>query len=341
MSLEPKLPGSRTVLQWVRSYQAAGYSALSLIPATHLSGNRTRRWCPEAEALMNQVIEIYADTQRPTKVQSIQETRALFADENARRTSAGATLLTIPSASSVNRRLDLADPFYVCAKRYGASAAARKFAMSSNGPDVVRPMERVEMDENKLDVMSLLTLTGIWEHLPPDRQKKFETGRRWMYLAIDCATKCVVSMRLADNPNSDDAIRALRQIFEDKTPLAQAAECESTWHHHGGIGTLVTNMGPTFVSDAFQATVASLGVTSDLSPDSPPAIRRVRGLMFGATRRALPVPSAPRTPPAGYSRCQNGGGDDCSRAARARSRAGPLRATRTASRSGVRLAVAR
>ena len=249
-----KLPGSRTVLQWVRSYQAAGYSALSLIPATHLSGNRSRRWCPKAEALMNHVIEIYADTQQPTKVQSIQETRALFAEENARRASAGATPLTIPSASSVKRRLDSADPFYVCAKRFGVSAAARKFAMSSNGPDVVRPMERVEMDENKLDVMSLLTLTGIWEHLPPDRQKKFETGRRWMYLAIDCATKCVVSMRLADNPNSDDAIRALRQIFEDKTPLAQAAECESTWHHHGGIGTLVTDMGPAFVSDAFQAT---------------------------------------------------------------------------------------
>ncbi|MDK3017040.1 helix-turn-helix domain-containing protein [Pseudodonghicola flavimaris] len=38
-----KLPGSRTVFQWVRSYQAADYSALSLIPATHLSGNRTRR----------------------------------------------------------------------------------------------------------------------------------------------------------------------------------------------------------------------------------------------------------------------------------------------------------
>lgn len=170
---------------------------------------------------MNQVIEIYADTQQPTKVQSIQETRALFAEENARRASAGATPLAIPSASSVKRRLDSADPFYACTKRFGASAAARKFAMSSNGPDVVRPMERVEMDENKLDVMSLLTLTGIWEHLPPDRQKKFETGRRWLYIAIDCATKCVVSMRLADNPSSDDAIRALRQIFEDKTPLAK------------------------------------------------------------------------------------------------------------------------
>ncbi|PTW47818.1 Mu transposase C-terminal domain-containing protein [Rhodovulum kholense] len=268
-----KLPGSRTVLHWVRSYQAAGYSALSLIPATHLSGNRTRRWCPKAEALMNQVIEIYADTQRPSKVQSIQETRALFAEENARRTSTGATLLMVPSASSVKRRLDSADPFYVYAKRHGTSAAARKFAMSSNGPDVVRPMERVEMDENKLDVMSLLTLTGIWEHLPPDRQKKFEAGRRWLYIAIDCATKCVVSMRLADNPNSDDAIRALRLVFEDKTPLAQAAECESSWHHHGGIGTLVTDMGPAFVSDAFQTTVASLGITSHLPPAGIPWMR--------------------------------------------------------------------
>ncbi|RVV97177.1 hypothetical protein EKE94_14210 [Mesobaculum littorinae] len=267
------LPGSRTAFQWVRAYQSASCSPLALIPETYRSGNRTRIWCPRSVVLMNQVIEIYADTQRPTKVQAIKQTQALFDEENRKRADAGVPLMVVPSAASIRRRLGMADPFYLYAKRNGAAAAARHFAMSSNGPDVLRPMERVEMDENKLDVMSLLTLTGIWEHLPPDRQKKFEAGRRWLYIAIDCATKCVVSMRLAETPNSDDAIRALRLIFEDKTPLAQAAECESTWHHHGGIGTLVTDMGPAFVSDAFQATVVSLGVTSHLPPAGIPWMR--------------------------------------------------------------------
>ena len=31
----------------------------------------------------------------------------------------------------------------------------------------------------------------------------------------------------------------------------------------------------------------------DLRPDSPPAVRRIRGLIFGATRRAFPAPSLP------------------------------------------------
>lgn len=268
-----QLPGSRALFQWVRKYEKAGFSALALTPATHRSGNKAPRWCPRAEALMNQVIETYADTQRPTKTQAVKENMALFEVENQRRVEAGADPLAIPSAASIRRRLNMADPFYVYAKRHGAAAAASRFTLFGSGPDVQYPLERVEMDENRLDVISLLTLSGIWDHLPRERQERFESGRRWLYIAIDCATKCVVSMRPAETPNSDDAIHALRDIFEDKTPIAKAAGCESSWHHHGGIGTLVTDMGSAFVSDDFQGTVASLGVTAHLPPAGLPWLR--------------------------------------------------------------------
>lgn len=268
-----KPPGSTSALKWLRAYKRSGYLILALLPKTSRSGNRDRRWCPRAEGLMNQVIEIYADTQRPTKVQAIKATQALFEEENRRRDEHERPPLAIPSASSIKRRLDMADPFYVRAKRYGIAAAASHFTLFSNGPDVQRPMERVEMDENRLDVISLLTLSGIWDHLPQDRQERFETGRRWLYIAIDCATKCVVSMRLAETPNADDAIRALRDIFEDKTRIAEAAGCESSWHHHGGIGTLVTDMGSAFASEEFQGTASSLAITAALPPAGIPWLR--------------------------------------------------------------------
>lgn len=267
------LPGSRRAFAWMRAYEKAGYSALALIPKTHRSGNRKPRWCPRSEVLMNQVIEIYANTQRPTKVQAVANTRALFESENQRREKAGLEPLVIPSAVTIRRRLNLADPYYVHAKRFGTAAANKHFTLFQNGPDVVMPLERVEMDENKLDVITLLTLAGIWDHLPSERQEKLESGRRWIYIAIDCATKCVLSLRLAENPNSDDAIRALRDIFRDKTPIAKAADCESTWHHHGGVQTLVTDMGSAFVSDDFQGTVSSLGVTAHLPPAGTPWLR--------------------------------------------------------------------
>ncbi|WP_282093565.1 hypothetical protein [Epibacterium ulvae] len=268
-----KLPGSRRALEWLRAYENAGYSPLALIPKTYRSGNRQPRWCPKAEALMNQVIDIYANTQRPTKVQAVADTKALFASENQRREKAGLTPLMIPSAATIRRRLNLADPYYVYAKRHGTAAANKKFTLFENGSDVVMPLERVEMDENKLDAITLLTLAGIWDHLPPERRKKLESGRRWIYIAIDCATKCVLSLRLAKNPNSDDAIRALRDIFRDKTPIAKAVDCESTWHHHGSVQTLVTDMGSAFVSDDFQGTVSSLGITAHLPPAGTPWLR--------------------------------------------------------------------
>lgn len=268
-----KLPGSRTALEWVRNYEKAGYSALALVPETHRSGNRKPRWCHLAEALMNRVIDFYADTQRPTKTQAVAATVALFVAENRRRTEAHCPELVIPSNESILRRLALGDPYYIHAKRYGTAAANAKFTLHENGPEAKLPLERVEMDENRLDVMSLLTLTGIWDHLPAERQANFESGRRWLYVAIDCATRCILSIRLAATPNADDAVRALRDIFVDKTPIARAAGCESTWHHHGGIGTIVTDQGPAFISDDFQSTVSSLGVTSHLPPAGLPWLR--------------------------------------------------------------------
>ena len=268
-----RLPGYRTGFNWLRRYEKGGFSTVALIPETHRCGNRKMRWCHRSEALMTRVIELYASTQRPSKTQVIADTLRLFELENERRVDAGQPPLALPSAASIGRRLKMADPYYVHAKRYGTAAANNKFTLFETGPDVERPLERVEMDENQLDVISLLTLSGIWDHLPPERQAQFEKGRRWLYIAVDCATKCILTMHLAETPNSADAIRALRDIFIDKTPIARAAGCESRWNHHGGIGTLVTDMGSAFVSDDFQGTVSSLAITAHLPPAGIPWLR--------------------------------------------------------------------
>lgn len=64
------------------------------------------------------------------------ETKALFESVNRRRGDAGLAPLVIPSAVKIRRRLDLADPYYVYAKRHGTAAANARFTLFENGPDV-------------------------------------------------------------------------------------------------------------------------------------------------------------------------------------------------------------
>ncbi|PRY74511.1 putative transposase [Yoonia maritima] len=268
-----KFPCSKSVFNWVRTYQDSGYDPLSLIPKRHRSGNHGLRWCHETEAWISRVIETYADTQRPTKIAAIDATIAAIKKENERRRKTDEHPLHVPSVRAVRARLAQADPYYIHAKRYGIAAANKKFTLFETGVDVIAPMERVEMDECKLDIKSLLAATGILEHLAPERRVALEQGRRWICVAIDCATKSILALRISENPSADEAIRTLRDVYTDKTAIAQACDCESTWHQSGQIGLLAVDQGSAFASEAFQTAAKSLGIVLQFPPGGLPWLR--------------------------------------------------------------------
>ena len=272
LTVSRKFPCAKSVLSWVRAYENHGHDPLALVPQTHRSGNRSARWCYRTEAMISDVIEIYATTQRPTKKQAISEAIRRIKAENLRRSSAGEDVLVVPAARSLLRRLKCADPYYLYAKRFGVEAANRKFNLYETGVDVVAPLERVEMDEHRFDAITLLAPTGILDHLT---QKQIDglKGRRWLYIAKDCATKCILAVRLAETPNAQDAIRTLRDVFHDRTPYSKAAGCECPWDQFGGVGTLVTDQGSAFISEEFRAAALSLGITMHFPPAGLPQMR--------------------------------------------------------------------
>lgn len=267
-----KMPCAKTILRWLRLFEEGGHHPLALLPRTHRCGNHGLRWCHRTEAMVSEVIEVYACTQRPTKRQAVAGVQTRIKAENARRKSEGQDLLIIPSSRSLLRRLSQADPYYIHAKRFGIEAANRKFNLFETGVDTVFPGERVEMDENRLDVISLLTPSGILAHLPPEQVERLK-GRRWLYTAKDCATKCILAIRLAETPNAQDAIRTLRDVMHDRTPYALATGCESPWDQVAGIGTLVTDQGSAFISEDFRSVAASLGLILHFPPAGQPQMR--------------------------------------------------------------------
>lgn len=222
--------------------------------------------------MMSEVIDVFATTQRPTRRQSVAEVQTRIKLENARRKSDGREPLKVPSSRSLLRRLKQADPYYVHARRWGIEAANRKFNLFETGVETQFPGERVEMDENRLDVISLLTRSGLLDRLPADQIERLK-GRRWLYTAKDCATKCILAIRLATTPNAQDAIRTLRDVLHDRTPYARAAGCESAWDQASGIGALVTDQGSAFISEDFRSVAESLGLTIQFPPAGLPQMR--------------------------------------------------------------------
>lgn len=261
-----KFPCARTFREYLKNYEEGGLVTDALISKNHNSGNRSARFSVDEMALMMRVVDAYASTQKPTMKEAVRQTRDHFYTENKSREAASAPLLKVPSKVKVWSILAAQSAFHLKVRRDGIGAAERSFAFKSKGVQAEYPLERVEVDENKLDIISFCATSGLLDVLPPERIKELEKTRRWLYLYMDCATKCVLSLHLAESQGGDDAARSLRDVFRDKTDRAEAFGCKHSWEMRGRPFQVVADHGTAFHSNVFQSAAASLGIGVEHPP---------------------------------------------------------------------------
>ncbi|MBK4218082.1 transposase [Paracoccus caeni] len=284
-----RFPSARWLLQWVRMYEAGGHSPLVFLRKRR-PDTSVNKLIGEAESILAECVAKYLDRNEPTQEQIIEDTGERFAEINAGRAEVGKLALPVRSASTIRRRIKALDPFEVVAQRKGIDAARRKFGFYEDGLKADYPLQRVEMDEWQIDICSLFDESGALEGLSVEERTKFEVGRRWLYVVLDCATRCVLAFRIVATPNADDAIRTLKLVTEDKTPIAEAAGCESRWEQFGGIGILVTDQGSAFAAEKFRMTVADLGATYEAPPAGVPKLRaRIERIFRTFGQRLAPM----------------------------------------------------
>lgn len=274
-------PCASTVLEWVRRFEAAGNSPLGLVPRTHLSGNRNPRFSLVELRMLGEAIGSYLTRKRRSKRQVAADCKASFDAKNKQFEQDGLPLLQVPSKRMVEREIAKLDPYTTYAARHGVEAANRKFLLYEEGIDAAYPMERVEIDEWQVDLISILAQRGALAGLSPEQLAALPRGRRWLYLAIDCATRCVVGMRLAVTPNSEDAIALLADATRDKSDLAAAAGCRSEWGHYGGLKTVPTDLGSAFVDDRFRTAIFDASGLPETPPGGLPHLRSRVERIFG------------------------------------------------------------
>ncbi|MDT9702677.1 hypothetical protein, partial [Streptomyces sp. P17] len=82
----------------------------------------------------------------------------------------GKSPLPIPCANSIRAAIKKLDAFEVVAQREGLEVARRKFGFYENGLSAEHPLQRVEMDDWEIDVMSWLGESGALDGLDEDQR---------------------------------------------------------------------------------------------------------------------------------------------------------------------------
>ncbi|MDM7458720.1 MAG: hypothetical protein P3W94_005065, partial [Paracoccus sp. (in: a-proteobacteria)] len=185
-------PSAKTLLRWLRRYERLGATPLALLRKKRCAGSYHQKFCAEATSLIRKGLANYLVRGGPKPAHIIKDITDDFKAANAQRKLDGKSPLPIPCANSIRAAIKKLDAFEVVAQREGLEVARRKFGFYENGLSAEHPLQRVELDDWEIDVMSWHGESGALDGLDEDQRAKLEMGRRWICVAIDCATRVIL-----------------------------------------------------------------------------------------------------------------------------------------------------
>ncbi|MBT8154312.1 DDE-type integrase/transposase/recombinase [Epibacterium ulvae] len=274
-----EIPGPRRFRDLLKAYRSNEGSAKALRPLTENCGNRTLRFPPETYQFMNQMIMKHLNTKRAKPFKVAKLVLDEFAHENDRRVVEGESPLVVPSYWTIPKYVEKISPYHKSVKAYGRDVANLEFRLREDGFDVLYPLQRVEGDDWEGDVFSLAIRTNLANVFTKKQLARVPRTRRIVTLAVDCATRVVVGVKVSAKPHSSNSIAVLDQILRDKTEFAQSYGAESKWDFYGRPGLIVCDNGPPFVAARFRRAVEDLGsnLRTEVGglPDNRPYVERI------------------------------------------------------------------
>lgn len=145
------------------------------------------------------------------------------------------------------------------------------------GLNLTRPLQRVELDTWKVDLISLLTDSGLLSFLTEEEKMRLGlTGqkKRWHLTVAMCATtRCILGMRLSRAPNAQATIQTLDMVMLDKGVWSDAVGALSSWHMRGHTPWVYTDCGSEYVSYDVRVAARDLGISLEHAPGGHPEMR--------------------------------------------------------------------
>jgi putative transposase len=185
--------------------------------------------------------------------------------------------LPMPHRSSIYDIVRKMDEYEKDKARYGRRYADQKHRSNGQGEIYTRPLQRVEIDDTKLDLFVV------------DLDTRLPVGRPTLTFAIDCYSRMPLGFHIGfDGPGYLAVMQCLLHAVQKKNYLKELfPEVENDWETYGVPDEVVIDNGAAYISEDFTDAGGQLGTIITQSPVRHPETKPYVERSFGSVNRQL------------------------------------------------------
>lgn len=276
-----KQPHPSSVARWLKLYVDAGRDIRALTKKHVNKGNTKSRYPTVVTEICQKAIEkIYLQRTRGSLKATHMEAIKQIRHENVLQPEG--SKLPLPKESYVKGLIARIPESERYASRYGKAAAEHKFRNAVYTNVTERPLQRVEIDHTRLDIIVVDDDTGV------------VIGRPWLTLVMDVDTRCILGFSISFDPPSHMTVaRALKMALLPKVNLCKRwPSIKGNWPMFGVMEVLVVDNGLEFHGESLAAACLALGITIAYCPRRrgwwKPYVERVLGTLNRAVTDGMP-----------------------------------------------------
>lgn len=283
----PKVPGISTLRKHYRIYLNSQGDVLAHKPRQPRVLKMRRAACPEGLAVTQELIRKALTPETRGKAAPARAVISAMRQLNEQRRAEGLPGFYIYTERQIQRMIAKLPPFEVACAQLGIDKARHQFSSYLSGVAPVCLLERVEIDDWEVDLITWFRMLGLTELLPNEILEKLPIGRRWICVAIDVASRCILGLRIAAAPSSEEFRKLLEMVVSDKTELAHACGARGAWTQSGRPMSIAADTGGSFVATASTERVTDLNCCMEHAPVRCSEARGTEERYFGTLGRVL------------------------------------------------------
>jgi len=276
-------PSPITLYRWYKRYIKSGEDLMALAPAYKRRGNSKRKLIigdsqrsTDAARIIDEVIaEKYLSRERPT----ISEVHKIITDRIATTNKFREIdeRLSVPHLNTIYKTARKLDPYIVMKARYGQRLADQKYRPIRHAKQPTHPLERVEIDHTKLDLMVV------------DPVMRLPIGRPWLTTALDKFSRMILGKYMSFNPPSYlSVMHCLRHAITPKTYINDKfPNITNTWEAYGVPELIVVDNAVEFHSRHFEDSCLQMGIVIQYAPPKKASYKGAQERWYSTQNKQL------------------------------------------------------